>query len=495
MDFVFVVIFTFSLLVTTHTIVETTSFNNASAEEVMACINGESQNVVLVDARPQEAYSGWVLQGAKNGGHFENAVLYSARWLDFATNAERREKRVNSYNEAIALSKDKTYIVYDYAGEKNAAVSAANYLKSQNIETVKVFDAKELIDEGKYLVSYLNYDRYLPSEVVKDLSDYITGKDDSLEELTSSIFTADDLAKIRIFDISYGNVHESNYLSEGHVPGAVHISTNTYERLRSYTPEKREKYSVEYSLVPIEEFRDSILPEYGVNKDSIVIGISNDTRPIARFGFMLRSLGVRYYGMSGLMNAWNYNGFPVDTKNVEKPVSIESFGSGDIPHPEEIVWMDEVKAMLAANEEDENNHTAGTLIGGDKIDSTYDYHDLMGRIQGAKNASGGIFENPDGTPAMKELMVKFYNDNDIPMDKPIVHFCGDGWGASKEAYNAQSVGLENVKYWDEGWVVWSNCGNWFIDHEGRKVRFDIYLDEVVDEEGNIVSDGVNRKAK
>ena len=467
----------------------------ATVAEVTAMMNDSDENTELVDARPQEAYAGWALQGAKNGGHLKNAILYSARWLDFEISSSKREKKLASYNTEIGLSGDKTYIVYDYTDSKSEAVNVAKYFYKQGAKNVKVFDAKDLIDNGSNLESYKNYDYYLPSEIVKDISDYKTGKDDTLEPETTAVISKSDIDKVILIDVSYGNVHESSYLSTGHVPGAIHMNTNEYERPRSYTPEKREKYSVEYSLIPLDEFRDEVCTEYGITKDSIVIGISSDGRPIGRLGYMLRSLGVKYYGMSGLMNAWNYNGYKLDTTNVVKPTSVDSFGSDTIANPNELAWMDEVKEILKKNGEDENDHTAGTVVGSDNLTSTYSYHDLYGKIPGTLNAKGGTFENVDGTPVMQQLLVNFYKTNNIPTDKPIIHFCGDGWGAARDAYNAQSVDMDNVRAWGEGWVVWSNRGNWFIDYTGRKVKYDKYLDEIVDTDGNVVTDSKIMKSE
>ena len=45
-------------------------------------MNDWDEKTVLVDARPQESYSGWALEGAKTGGHLKNAKLFSSRWLD-----------------------------------------------------------------------------------------------------------------------------------------------------------------------------------------------------------------------------------------------------------------------------------------------------------------------------------------------------------------------------------------------------------------------------
>lgn len=459
----------------------------AAKDEVVAYLNDSDDKTFLVDARPQEAYSGWALEGAANGGHLKDAILYSSRWLDSQMDEERREKRLVEYNEAIGLNPENSYIVYDYDGVKEAATNVAKYFKKQGIENVKVFNAKELIDAGENIVKYTNYDRFIPSEIVKTISDYKSGATDELNTAVTGAagITEENIDKVVLIDVSYGNVHESSYLTDGHVPGAIHINTNAYERPRSYTPEKRESYSIEYSLIPIEEIRDSICPEYGINKDSIVIATSSDGRPLARFGFMLRSLGVKYYAMSANMTAWNYNGYKLDSENVVKPVSVESFGSDEIPFPDEIVWIDQVKRILSGEDE-------GTIVGGDDFD-TYDYHDLMGKIPGVIDEGNVISQNIDGTPPMRELILKGYGDAGIPTDKLIVPFCGDGWAASRTAYNAQSVDVNNVKYWGEGWVVWSNRGNEFETHDGKLVHYDKYLDAVVDKDGNIVTDENVRK--
>lgn len=454
----------------------------ATVDQVEAFMNDSDEKTILVDARPQEAYSGWALEGAVNGGHLKDAMLYSARWIDCEMDDERREKKLTSYNEAVDLNAENSYIIYDYNGTKNAAETVAKYFYKQGVKNVKVFNAKDMIDAGKDVVAYKNFDRFMPSEIVKAISDYKSGVTDKLDiSVTKAAgITEDNIDKVVLIDVTYGNVHESTYLTDGHIPGAVHINTNAYERPRSYTPEKREKYAVEYSLISLEEFRDSLCPEYGINKDSIVIAASTDIRPLARFGFMLRSLGVKYYAMSGTMVSWNYNGYKLDTENIEKPSSVDGFGTNEIAHPDEIVWMDQVKNILSGKEE-------GTVVGGDDFE-TYDYHDLMGKIPGIVDEGNVISQNVDGTPAMKELILKGYKDAGIPTDKLIVPFCGDGWGASGTAYNAQSVDINNIKYWGEGWVVWSNRGNEFETYDGRLVHFDKYLNAVVDKDGNIVND-------
>ena len=56
--------------------------DTATAEEVQEFMNDTDEKTVLVDSRAQESYAGWALEGAKNGGHLKNSVLFSERWLD-----------------------------------------------------------------------------------------------------------------------------------------------------------------------------------------------------------------------------------------------------------------------------------------------------------------------------------------------------------------------------------------------------------------------------
>ena len=466
----------------------------ASQEELEAFLKDEDENTLLVDARPQEAYSGWALEGAQKGGHLKGAALYSARWLDcFYSSYAPREGYLTTSMEDQDITKDKKVIVYDYSGKQ--AETVARYLKSQGVEEVAYCKADKLIDEGTYVESYTNHDRFVPTEIVKNISDVKTGKSDSLSEEAVEI-TGGNVDNVVLVDVGWGNAKESTYLSVGHVPGSIHINTDSYERPRVYVPEKRSDYAKEWRLIPLEEFRDSVCTQYGITKDSVVIlsGVTIDAQ--GRLGFMLRSLGVKVYVMSGGLTAWMYNDYDLDKENIEIPVSVDSFGSDIIAFPDEIVWMDEVKNILAGNQEGQIiDNRSEDEYNGEK--TGYNYHDLAGRIEGtlfcpqATKERGEFTQNVDATPKTRQEIEKYLVKHDVDLDKPMIFFCGDSWGAAKIAYWAQSVDINNIKEWGNGWIPWSNMGNDFIDHNGDKVHYDKYLDTVVDDKGNNKRDGVN----
>lgn len=167
--------------------VETTvDVESATASQVEEFMRDSDENTMLVDARPQEAYSGWALEGAANGGHLKNAALFSARWLDCEySESASREAYLERALKDQDITEDKEVIVYDYTGEQAPAV--AGYLKEQGIENVSVFKANQLIDAGTDLESYENYDRFIPTEIVKSISDVKTGKEETLSDEAKAV--------------------------------------------------------------------------------------------------------------------------------------------------------------------------------------------------------------------------------------------------------------------------------------------------------------------
>ena len=470
--------------------------DTATAEEVQEFMNDTDEKTVLVDSRAQESYAGWALEGAKNGGHLKNSVLFSERWLDCEyTGSAPRTAYLERAMEAQNITKDSDIIVYDYDGEH--AKDVASYFVEQGIKDVSIYQANDMIDAGTDLESYTNYDRFLPTEIVKSISDVKTGKSSELSEDAKAII-GDNMDKVVLIDVAWGNAKASSYFSAGHVPGAVHINTDSYERPRVYVPEKRSDYAKEWRLISLEEFRDSLCPQYGITKDSIVILTGTSSSPQGRLGFMLRSLGVKTYAMSGLLTAWQYNGYDLDTdeSTLVIPTSVDSFGSDAIANPDEILWMDDIKAILSGEKEGQvaDNRDEDEWNG---EYSGYGYHDLAGKIEGSVWCSSGdeengeYFTNIDGTARTQQELKAYMESNGLDTSKTVAFFCGDSWGAAKIAYWCQSVDLNNIKEWGNGWIPWSNEGNEFIDHNGNKVHYDKYLDTVLDENGKDVRDGVN----
>lgn len=468
----------------------------ASEDEVRAILSGTGDGFLL-DARPQEAYAGWALEGARRGGHLVGAGLLSARWFDckFLVMGTRWGYVERALRDQ-GVSSGSGVIVYDYDGSQ--ALPVARFLKSRmGYSDVKIFKANELIDsdEEGILEFYENFDFFVPPEIVKSVSDVKCGKAALLSNDARALL-GDDPSKVILIDISRGNAKESLYLSDGHVPGAIHINSEAYDRPRVYVPEKRSAYVLEYRKIPIEEFQQSVCPRYGITRDSICILTGNTLAAQGRMGFYLRSCGVRTYAMSGGLICWDYAGYELDhdLSTIVAPTATESFGSTEVHNSEydtediEAIQAGELDAQIV--DERDEACWSGEYSG-------YSFHDISGhvegavRCQGASTEDGEYFCNVDDTPRTRGEYVCYLESCGLDVSRPMIFYCGDSWGGSMIAYWCQSADLANVNVWSQGWIPWSNDGHPFIDHEGRRVHYDRYLDTVLDEEGNDVRDGVN----
>ena len=158
--------------------------------------------------------------------------------------------------------------------------------------------------------------------------------------------------------------------------------------------------------------------------------------------------------------------------------------------------MYDIKAILSGEKEGQVADNRGEDEWNGEY-SGYSYHDLAGHLDGAvwclqgDEENGTYFYNVDNTPRTQTELKDYMESNGVDTSKTVAFYCGDSWGAAMIAYWCQSVDLNNIKEWGNGWIPWSNEGNEFIDHNGKKVHYDKYRDAVLDEDGNDVSDGTN----
>lgn len=114
--------------------VETTvDVESATASQVEEFLSDSDENTMLVDARPQEAYSGWALEGAANGGHLKDAALFSARWLDceYSESASREAYLERALKDRSASMADAS-VFATFAVTPLAEKYATNFLLIMN---------------------------------------------------------------------------------------------------------------------------------------------------------------------------------------------------------------------------------------------------------------------------------------------------------------------------------------------------------------------------
>lgn len=477
---------------TSGTGTEQSASGEATEEDVLAYIKDTDENTVLVDARVADAYQGWALDGAEKGGHFENAVNISAQWIDceYESNEKEnktREESIQKELDANKMTAEKSYIVYDTNGKDAAAVKS--YLEGLGYKNVSTFNATELINTGsESLVSYENYNMYMPADIVKNISDHVVNGTE-LEAQAADIVKD---APVALLDVSWGdetnNEETGSGYEDGHVPGTIHVNTDEYETPKVYVEEKDEDFRSEWRLISDKELI-ALAEAKGVTKDSCVVIVGYEPMATTRMAMILKYLGCEnVHVMSSGLVGWNAKGYEMES-GINKPEKV-SFGADKPQNPDLIDTIDEAKSKLmtlSSAQPDFQLIDTRTIEEWNGEDSGYGYHDLAGRIDGTIHSPSGIgysssmyyYRNPDKSMRSKEILEAMWKEQGIDTGKHMSFFCGSGWRAAEEAWDAMMIGYKDVSLYSDGWIGWSNEGNPYIDKDGNTVHYDKEQNKVV----------------
>ncbi|MGL5439131.1 MAG: rhodanese-like domain-containing protein [Filifactoraceae bacterium] len=409
----------------------TATYEKISTEDVAKYIS--NKDWVIVDARQNDAFNGWALDGVSRGGHIEGAVDFSGNWL----NVDNKESEA-ILSEALnvkGILPEKNIIVYDVNGSDGQRV--IEYLAKKGYKNLYSYDLKEWVKDDKLpLVKFEGYKYIVPAVVVNDILD---GKKPE---------TFENAKNIKMVEASWGEETES-YL-KGHIPTAIHINTDSIE------PPPAWMLADDKTLL-------SVLLEKGISAEDTVIVSSQSQIASYRVALVLRYAGVKDVRvLNGGTNAYVSAGYKLDTDSV-MPKAITDFGGTFPGNPDIIETIPEVKEKLKNPDFTlVDNRTWDEYIG--KI-SGYSYHDKMGRIEGAKFGYAGkgdsssldYYRNIDGTMRNPKEIEDMWKANGIDSSKHLIFMCGSGWRAAEVLYYANVAGLDKVSLYSDGWIGWSNA--------------------------------------
>jgi len=252
---------------------------------------------------------------------------------------------------------------------------------------------------------------------------------------------------------------ESGYM-HGHIPGAVHLDTNTIEKPPLW------------NLVPDQELQD-VFQELGISVTTTVVVYSRTMFAATRVIWAMMDAGVQDVRLlNGGYLSWirEFGASSEDYMTVRpKPAR---FGEG------------KTKSFLATTEDIERIVLGGIEPKPNIIDirswnehngCTPGYHGLTvsGRIPGSRWGHGGSdamhmedFEYPNGTLRSLDtirLMWEASGINDNPMGN--IFYCGTGWRASQAWFVSLLLGWKQSKLYDEGWWGWSTKPLHLLDQQ------------------------------
>jgi 3-mercaptopyruvate sulfurtransferase SseA len=373
----------------------------------------------VVDIRPPGAYNGWRLQDEERGGHIRGAVSFPSSWTKDLSKPE-----LKALLQAKGIVPEKTVVLYGYNGDDCSIM--IKLLREFGFQKVLIYEAGigEWAAETNLPVDRLaNYEKLVyPEWVEKNINH----------------------ERSCLFEVSHEGFED---YQAGHIPGAVHFDLASIECAPTWNICSDDKLL-------------EILLSLGITYKSRVVLYGRNTMAAARVANILMYAGVEDVRLlDGGLDAWMKAGYPLETGG-RKPIPVDDFGQKIPGHPEYIVEMDTVKALLA-----DDQGLVVSLRSWDEFmgkTSGYDYIQAKGHIAGAVWGYSGSdplqlqdYRNYDNTMRSYHEIESNWGKAGITPDKKVAFYCGTGWRASEAFFYAHLMGRDNIAVYDGGWLEWS----------------------------------------
>lgn len=242
-----------------------------------------------------------------------------------------------------------------------------------------------------------------------------------------------------IGEVSWGTYKDSPSYTKGHIPGAIHINTDSVEE------------GPVWNILSPEKIEKSML-ENGITKDTTVI-LYGDPSVAGRVAFTYLWAGVENVKMlNGGIEAWEKAGYKTETDVVEAKKA-EDFGTKVPAHPEYCLSIEDTKEKL----KDENFKLVSIRSEDEFLGKTsgYAYINKAGEPEGAVwGFDTDRYVNEDGTCINMEQMKELWNECDFSADNELSFYCGTGWRACVPWLICYENGMTNMTVFDGGWNEW-----------------------------------------
>ena len=247
-----------------------------------------------------------------------------------------------------------------------------------------------------------------------------------------------------IGEVSWGTYKDSPSYTKGHIPGAIHINTDSVEE------------GPVWNILSPEKIEKSML-ENGITKDTTVI-LYGDPSAAGRVAFTYLWAGVENVKMlNGGIEAWEKAGYKTETDVVEAKKA-EEFGTKVPAHPEYCLSIEDTKEKL----KDENFKLVSIRSEDEFLGKTsgYAYINKAGEPEGAVwGFDTDRYVNEDGTCINMEQMKELWNECDFSADNELSFYCGTGWRACVPWLICYENGMTNMTVFDGGWNEWQMDDN------------------------------------
>lgn len=320
-----------------------------------------------------------------------------------------------------------------------SSVAKSSAIKSESVPASQVSQivsgsqsasAKSMVNETAEVTAVEKTKVFVSPEWVKSVID---GKQEESKDFV-------------ILEAAWGEVADDKAYTEGHIPGAFHMNTDSIESEEFWNIRKPEEIT-------------ELMKKYGITKDTTVITYGN-TPVIAaddRVALALLWAGVENVkSLSGGIDAWKNAGYELETTVNEPKATDKDFGVTIPAHPEYILSIDQVKDKL----KNDKNFKLVSIRSRDEFEgktSGYGYIDRAGEPLGAiwgHDTDDGSYNNEDGTVVGLDKLNEYLKESGASTDNEISYYCGTGWRAAVPFLIEYENGIKNVSIYDGGWFQW-----------------------------------------
>lgn len=244
-----------------------------------------------------------------------------------------------------------------------------------------------------------------------------------------------------ILESSWGTADDSPDYNNGHIPGAIHVNTDSIEE------------GPIWNLKSPEEIEQAML-ELGITKDTVVILYGPDISGTARVAYTYLWAGVENVKvLDGSLDAWTEAGYDLETTpNVGTPAT--EFGATVPVNPQYWLSIEDAAKKL---EEDPDFRLVSIRSYEEFTGKTsgYSYIPKAGEPKGAvwgKDTDAYLHE--DGTVITMNEMIELWSELDFSVDNELSFYCGTGWRATVPFLIMYDSGYINMTMYDGGWNEW-----------------------------------------
>ena len=397
------------------------------------------QDLVIVDARPVEAYNGWPLKGEPRGGHIRGARSIPSAWTGWIDWIEIVRSK--------GIRQEHTIVIYAYEPEEARKV-AQHFLASDHMD-VRVYD---------HFVQEWSRNSSLPMDQLARYKQLVYPE--WLKVLLEG-GTPPEYDRVK-YVLCHGHYQNQDDYFKGHIPGAISLDTNTLESPKTW------------NIRSHEELKEN-LERLGITADTTVILYGRFSFPEKRDPFPGSSAGhlgsiraafiMHYAGvkdvriLNGGIRSWEDAGYEITSEPFPN-VHRGEFGITLPGRPELVSDVPEAKAILAS----EWANLVSVRSWPEYIGETsgYNYIEKKGRIPGSVFGNCGTdayhmenYRNLDHTTREFHEIAEIWEEVGIVPDKHNSFYCGTGWRGSEAWFNAWLMGWNNISVFDGGWFEWS----------------------------------------